>query len=284
MQRLIWSDISAGVVHEARCGGATGWHETRRWELGRHIGAALPREKGGLVVVAGTDIVFLSDEGKSSPFVRLEADPNLVTFNDAKCDSRGRLWAGTSATDLSSRRGSLYRVDLDGTVTSMLDGVTLSNGMDWSPDEKSFYYIDSSTRTVDAFDFDSVRGLISNRRTVIEIPAGGGLLDGMAVDREGCIWVAVAGIGEIRRYAPDGLLRGCVTVPAPFGTSCTFGGPDGGYLFITSVKMDYPDEVLAVLAPFGLNVEDSKKRSAESGSLFVCRPGVTGKAATPFGG
>jgi sugar lactone lactonase YvrE len=284
LRRLIWSDISAGVVHEAKFEGTAGWQETRRWELRRHIGAALPRDKGGLVVVCGTEIVFLDDEGEITPFARLDADPNLVAFNDAKCDSRGRLWAGTSATDLRSRRGSLYRIDPDGKIAMVLDRVTLSNGLDWSPDEATFYYIDSSTRTVDAFDFDVIRGSIGNRRTIVEIPAGGGLFDGMAVDREGCIWVAVAGVGEIRRYAPDGLLLGCVTVPAPFGTSCAFGGRDGGLLFITSVKMDYSDEVLMALEQFGLNIEDAKKRTPTSGSLFVCKPGVTGRPATPFGG
>jgi sugar lactone lactonase YvrE len=284
LQRLIWSDISAGVVHEAKFEGAAGWQENRRWELRRHIGAALPRNNGGLVVVGGTEIFFLDDDGKITPFARLNADQNQVAFNDAKCDSRGRLWAGTSATDLKSRRGSLYRIDLDGKITMVLDRVTLSNGLDWSPDEATFYYIDSSTRTVDAFDFDVIRGSIGNRRAIVEIPAGGGLFDGMAVDREGCIWVAVAGVGEIRRYAPDGLLLGCVTVPAPFGTSCAFGGRDGRELFITSVKMEYSDEVLMALEKFGLNFGNAKKRTPTSGSLFVCKPGVTGRPATPFGG
>src|ERR1700686_5493892 len=132
--RLLWSDIREGIVHEAKPDRAGGWRESRRWTVGRPFGAALPRARGGLVVVGGTEIFMLDEAGDIAPFVRLDADPKLISLNDAKCDARGRLWTGTYANDLRPGGGALYRIDADGTVTQMLDNVTGSNGLDWSPD------------------------------------------------------------------------------------------------------------------------------------------------------
>jgi len=278
--RLLWSDNAMGIIHEGKTDGAGAWHESRRWNLDRPIGAAIPRVKGGLIVVGSTDIFVLDEAGKTSAFASLDADPNLVTLNDAKCDSRGRLWAGTYATDLSTARGALYRIDPDATVTAMLTSVTISNGLDWSPDDSTFYYIDSLKRSVDAFDFDSSSGTISNRRTLLTVDVGGP--DGMAVDREGHLWVAVYGLGEVRRYTPDGTLLGCIEISTPAVTSCAFGGLDGGDLLITSV-VEIPDAVLPIIG-LGKEVAEKAAKAPGAGGLFVCRPGVTGLPATPFAG
>jgi sugar lactone lactonase YvrE len=232
--------------------------------------------------VGGTEVFFLNDDGNVTPFARLEADPNLVRLNDAKCDPEGRLWLGTLTTDFATRRGALYRIDPDGKVTTVLTDVALSNGLDWSPDAATFYYIDSSRHTVDAFDFDAARASLSRRRTVVTVPFGEGVPDGMTVDREGRLWVALAGSGEIRCYTPDGTLLARVVASAPVVTSCAFGGIDGADLFITSAALRLPERFLA--HGFSAAVVEGSHRAPGAGGLFVCRPGTTGKPGTPFAG
>lgn len=281
-KRFLWLDNAQGIIHEAKSDGRGGWRETRRWNLGRRTGAAIPRTKGGLVVIAGTDVLLMNDAGDLTPFARIDADPNVVGLNDAKCDPRGRLWSGTVAHDFTPKASKLYRIDPDGSVTTMLDGVSLSNGLDWSPDGGTLYYIDSGDRTVDALDFDMVHGTIGRRRTLVEFPRGQGP-DGMTVDREGCLWVAVFGPGEVRRYAPDGSLVACVAVSAPATTSCAFGGADGGDLFITSASIRLPEELLPMMG-FGPEMVEKVANAPGAGGVFCCRPGATGKPATPFAG
>lgn len=281
--RLLWLDNTVGLIHEAKSDGAGSYRESRRWNLDRPAGAAIPQAKGGLVVAGGVEIFLLSEAGDIAPFARLDADPNRIHVNDAKCDPQGRLWVGTLASDFTPALGALYRVDPDGTITTMLKQVTLSNGMDWSPDGATFYYIDSGARSVDAFDFDAARGAISRRRTIVTIARGEGVPDGMTVDREGCLWVAVPATGEVRRYAPDGALLTRVEISAPAVTSCAFGGADGKDLLITSAAVRLPDAVLPLV---GFTAEMAEKAAAApgAGGLFVCRPGATGRPATPFAG
>lgn len=289
-KRLVWCDNAIGVIHEARLEGTSDWRESRRWTLGRHIGAAIPRARGGFIVVAGTDILMLNEAGDIAPFARLDADPLLVGLNDAKCDPQGRLWAGTLCNDLitstsgvTTGRGALYRIDPDGTVTTILKNVTLSNGLDWSPDGSTFYYIDSHSLSVDAFDFDPEHGTISNRRTVVTIKRGEGMPDGMTVDSEGCLWVAVLGAGEIRRYAPSGTQLSHIEVSAPAVTSCAFGGPDGADLFITSACVRLPHATMTIYG-FSAEVVENSSTAPGAGGLFTCRPNVKGKPATLFAG
>lgn len=282
-RRVLWSDNPNGIIHEARPDDQGGWRESRRWSLGRPIGAAIPRAKGGLVVVGGTEIFLVDDVGSIAPFARLDADPNLVRFNDAKCDPQGRLWAGTLANDFTLGRGALYRIDPSGTVTTMLEGMNISNGLDWSPDGATFYFADTATRVVDAFDFDATRGTISRRRTIVTIPKGEGTTDGMTVDREGYLWVAIPGTGEVRRYMPDGTLVARVRISALAASSCAFGGTDRGDLFITSASIRLPDLVLPVIG-FSAEMADNIAKAPGAGGLFVCRPGTTGRPETPFAG
>jgi sugar lactone lactonase YvrE len=281
--RLIWSDNIVGTIREARPSETGEWREVRQWKPARSLGAAIPRAAGGLIVAAGTELLALSESGACSVFARINADGARVQLNDARCDSKGRLWVGTLAPDFSQGLGALYRVDPDGAVTTMLESVSISNGLDWSPDESTFYFIDSGKNSVDAFDFDGDSGSISRRRTVITFSKGEGVADGMTVDSEGCLWVAVFGSGEVRRFAPDGVLRARVAISAPGVTSCAFGGPDGGDLFITSGSIRLPD---AALAKVGFSVEVAEKiaNAPGAGGLFVCRPGVNGKPAVPFAG
>jgi sugar lactone lactonase YvrE len=281
-RRLLWSDNEVGIIHEAKLDGEGCYRESNRWNVGRSIAAVIPRAKGGLIVVAGTEIFTLAENGDIVRFAVLDADASLVKGNEAKCDPTGRLWVGTRSSDFSPGRGALYRIDPDGVVNTMLHNVTISNGLDWSPDGSTFYYIDSPTLSVDAFDFDMVRGTISNRRGIATIKFGEGAPDGMTVDREGCLWVAVFTSGEVRRFAPDGALLARVEISAPAVTSCTFGGSDGGDLFITSAALRLPD----VLATYGFSSEvlANSHVAPGAGGVFFCRPGATGKPSTPFAG
>ena len=277
--RLLWSDHESGVIHEAQSDGRGGWRQTGTWNLRRPLAVALPRSSGGLVVAGGTEVFMLDAAGTVTPFTRIEADPQRVRFNDAKCDPRGRLWAGTLAVDFSPTAG-LYRIDPDGAVTVMLQNARLANGLDWSPDGRIFYFIDSLARTVDAFDFNLEAGTIANRRTVVTLGWGCGLPNGMTVDREGCLWLAATGAAEVQRYTPEGKLLGQVTISTPAATSCAFGGPDCAELFITSRRGRLPEIALSA----GVAAEMMENDGPEAGGVFVHRPGQTGTPATPFAG
>ena len=194
--RFLWSDNALGLIHEARRSAHGEWLETNCWKIGRPLAAAVPRMGGGLAIASGDEILLMDDVGKITPFARLDVISSQVHLNDAKCDPQGRLWAGTRDLDFSRvgqlitpGRAALYKIDPDGSVTTMVEGISLSNGMDWSPDGQTMYYIDTYMRRVDAFDFDQTSGSITNRRTVVSIPTGLGLPDGMTVDAEGCLWL-----------------------------------------------------------------------------------------------
>ena len=278
---IVWSDIRTGVIHEGKPDSRGGWYEHRRWDLGRPFGTAIPRHKGGLIVLSGTEVFMLDDDGVVVPYIRLDGVPSAMNFNDGKCDPRGRLWAGTFAHD-HSPCGILYRIDPDGTVSPMLENLMGSNGLDWSPDDSIFYHIDSTRQTVSAYDFDIELGTICKQRVIVSIARGEGIPDGMTVDRDGCLWIAVVGRG-VRKYAPDGRLLARVDTSTPMVTSCAFGGSDGQDLFITSVSMTAPPSALGLLGFTQQNAEEITKAPG-TGGLFVCRPGSSGKPATPFAG
>ncbi|MCS7044713.1 MAG: SMP-30/gluconolactonase/LRE family protein [Bryobacteraceae bacterium] len=264
--RLYFVDIMACRV--LRWDPATGALE--RMDTGEPVGAAALREEGGLVCALESG--FAVADAFGGRLRRLAAHEGAapdVRMNDGKCDPAGRFWAGTMAYDFRPGAGALYRLDPDGTVTRMLDGVTISNGLDWTSDGAVMYYIDTPRAAVEAFDFDAGRGTISGRRTVVKIPEGAGLPDGMTLDAEGRIWVALWGGGAVRCYSPEGKLEEVIEVPAPQTTSCCFGGADFGELYITSARGGLSEAALAE-APL-------------SGAVFVARPGVRGRAARRFG-
>jgi sugar lactone lactonase YvrE len=278
-RRLLWVDHAGQVVHEARDDGHGSWKESRRWAAGCTVSAALPRARGGLLISGGNEIFLLDDAGRRTSFACLDFDPVLCRLNDVKCDALGRLWAGTLTRDFSPR-AALYRIDPDGTVARVLQNVSLANGFDWSPDRSTFYFIDSIRCSVDAFDCDLERGMLTNRRVVVAIDATQGVPNGMTVDVDGGLWVALTGGGRVCRFAPDGTLLARVNVSVPGATSCAFGGPDGSDLFITSRTGRVPE----VIGALGLPEKMMESRGPEAGALFVCRPGVAGAPATPFAG
>jgi len=263
---LYFVDILRGRVHRFD----PAQEQVRSFDVGRMVGA--------VVLTDGDDLVLAVQDG----FARLDtrtgtvrtvaqldgAQPDL-RFNDGKCDPSGRMWAGTMALDERHGAGALYRLDPDARLHRMLGDVTVSNGLDWSADGATMYFIDSPTRTIDVFDFDLTGGTISNRRTFARIPRGGGFPDGMTLDAEGYVWVALWGGGAVHRYAPDGRCDTVVRVPTRYPTSCAFGGSDLGDLFITTAHVK--------LTP------QERAEQPQAGGVFVVRPGPKGRPANRFG-
>lgn len=261
---LIWLDIEPGTVH--RYDPATGADGVK--EAGGRVGFAVLRAFGGLVVGVEHSFVAIGEQGAVEQIAVVE--PQAPTrFNDGNCDARGRLYAGTMALDESSPVGSLYRLDPDGSVERLLADVTVSNGLDWSPTDDTLYYVDSAIG-VDKFDFDVETGRLSERRPFIRLKDPGVVPDGLAVDVEGFIWVALWGGWAVRRYTPDGELEREIKLPTAQITSCAFGGHELDELYITSARVGLSDGDLA--------------RQLHAGSLFCHRPGVVGRAQNPFRG
>ncbi|MDO7846586.1 SMP-30/gluconolactonase/LRE family protein [Hymenobacter sp. M29] len=266
-ERLYWVDIEGRALHVFDP--ATG--DDRRYPVGKRIGTVVPLRNGNALVALQTGIHEI--DLTTGHLTRL-ADPitdQYLRFNDGKCDPAGRFWVGTFDLMLRPHAGTLYRFDPDGSMHVMLRRITNSNGIAWSLDQATMYYIDTPTLAVQAFDYDNRTGSIANPRVVVRIPEGTGGPDGMTIDTEGMLWVALWGAGALHRYDPaTGALLQAITVPAPFTSSCAFGGPGLATLFITSARGGL---TAAQLREFPL-----------SGNVFAVQPGVAGVPACFFGG
>ena len=263
--RLLWVDIESHELHvfdPAR--------SDRTIALDDRVSAAAPTESGGvLVALAGRLAVVDLDDESVRTLVEVPHGSD-TRLNDGACDAAGRFWVGSMALDYSPGHGALYRYSHDGGLDRVLGEVTLSNGIGWSPDGATMYYIDSMAYRVDRFEFDLATGEISGRRPLIVIERGAGIPDGLTVDDEGGIWVALWGGACIRRYSPHGELERVVEVPADNVTSCCFGGEDGRSLYITTASVELPAE----------------RHSTQllAGSVFVTDVGVSGPPARAFAG
>jgi sugar lactone lactonase YvrE len=265
--RLLWVDILAPAVHLSDP--ATG--EDRILPLGELVGAVLPRRKGGFVAALGGSIRLLDlDRGAAETLCTPEPDKPGNRFNDANCDRAGRLFVGTMALDAGPGQGTLWRLDPDGTLTAVERGVHVSNGLGWSSDDRVFYFTDTGTRTVYAYDYDIATGTARNRRVFATIPEADGKPDGLAVDAEGHVWIALWDGWGVVRFAPDGTRVGFVSLPVPRPTSLAFGGADLRTLFVTSARVRLSAAQLAE-APL-------------SGSVFALDPGVAGVPVGDFAG
>ncbi|GAA4292889.1 SMP-30/gluconolactonase/LRE family protein [Streptomyces venetus] len=229
--RLLWIDILGSRVHTYDP--ATGRRTVRRTE--QHVGAVKPRAGGGLVLNL-RDGIGLLDGDLDGGFRWLHHEPVPGRrANDAAVAPDGTLWAGTMRYDEAPGGGTLSRISGDGSVAVILDDVAVSNGTGWSPDGRLMYYIDSPTRRIDVFDFAD--GQVSGRRTLAEIEDGAGFPDGLTVDAEGCVWVALWEGAAVRRYTPDGELDRVIPFPVPRVTACAFAGPDLTDLYITTARV-----------------------------------------------
>lgn len=236
-QVLWWVDIPNRALH--RYDPATG-HDSMR-ELSQMAGAVALREAGGLVLAVQEGFALLGDRDLEM-IAAVEADRPDMRMNDGYCDARGRFWAGTMSLGRRGPFGGLYRLDADRRVTTVLTGVGTSNGIDWSPDGRTLYYIDSYLQTVDAFDVEPESGELGNRRTLVRYAADGGHGDGLVVDAEGHLWVALWGGSAVHRYTPDGDLELVIELPATQVTKPAFGGPDLEDLYITTAASRHPEE------------------------------------------
>jgi sugar lactone lactonase YvrE len=266
-RQLVWVDIEGHDIHLSDPD--TGADE--RIHVAEHIGC---------VVAAGDDLLVL---GLRSGFAVLDLaarrrvhieDPEHHLpdnrFNDGKCDPAGRLWAGTMAIDESHGAGALYRLDPDLTVHLMIPSVSISNGLDWSLDHRTMYYVDSPTRRVVAYDYDERTGAIGNPRAVFQVPEDAGFPDGMSIDEEGCLWIALWNGARVIRLDPArGEMVDRIDMPVSRPSSCAFGGADLDELFITSASNLPPVR---------------RAREPQAGGVFRVRPGVRGLPAVDFAG
>jgi sugar lactone lactonase YvrE len=227
--RLIWIDILGSRIHTYDP--VSGRRSVRTTP--QHIGAVKPRAGGGLVLNL-RDGVGLLDPDDTFRWLHHEAVPGRRA-NDAAVAPDGSLWAGTMRYDEAPGGGTLSRVTGDGSVEVVLDDVAVSNGTGWSPDGSLMYYIDSPTRRVDVFDHE--HGSVANRRPFVEIEDGAGFPDGLTVDAEGCVWVALWEGSAVRRYTPDGELDRVIPLPVPRVTACAFAGPELTDLYITTARV-----------------------------------------------
>ncbi|WP_116950172.1 SMP-30/gluconolactonase/LRE family protein [Jiangella endophytica] len=259
---LYWVDAPAGHLWR--------WDHASRdvayREIGETLGSMALIDGGGFLLAARRGVLVLPGwNGLPSLWRQVEPD-HATRFNDGRCDPDGRFVAGTAAHD-PRFTGTLYRLDPDGGVAALVDGIGISNGLDWSPDGHWFYHVDTIAQTVNRYRWDAAAGVPSEPEVLIEVPSGDGLPAGLTVDAEGCLWLAVRGAGEVRRHTPDGRLLGAVAVPTPNVSGCAFGGPHRNELYITTAAQAAPQ--------YG-------REGRLAGDVFVVTTPVRGQRRVPF--
>jgi sugar lactone lactonase YvrE len=239
---------------------------------GQMIGTVVPAESEKMMVALENGFYqFDPETGAKKLIANPEEGIDGNRFNDGKCDPVGRFWAGTMSTEGKRQAGALYRLDPDSSVHKMIDNVSTSNGIVWSPDYTKMYYIDTPTRKVMAWDYDNETGEISNPETAIDVPEEMGYPDGMTIDAEGNVWIALWGGSAVGCWNPEtGELLRTIDVPAKNVTSCAFGDDDLGTLYITTARQGTSDEEL--------------EKFPHAGGVFKIRPGVKGEEAFFFKG
>ncbi|HTT53529.1 MAG TPA: SMP-30/gluconolactonase/LRE family protein [Streptosporangiaceae bacterium] len=267
---LMWVDILAGHLHRYRPGEGDSVFHT----AGVAVGAAGPRAGGGYVLAAadGFRLVDAAGQPAGGPW-RPRGMLADVRFNDGACDPAGRFWAGTVAADRRPGAGALYRLDPGGQISVLLDGVTESNGLGWSPDGGTFYYIDSGEPQprIRAFPCDLAAGTLGRPRDLVQPPASYGIPDGLVVDTGGGLWVAFWGGGAVRRYSAAGELLAELPVPVSQPSCPAFGGPGLEDLYLTTA-WENMTEAQRAAEPLAGNV------------LHTRAGGVAGQPAGRFGG
>jgi sugar lactone lactonase YvrE len=254
---LRWVDMLAGDVLFLAANG-----NVERRHVAIVVAALRPRRAGGAVLGIERGFALEDADGTITRLDELWTDER-IRMNEGACDPDGRFYCGSMAYDKQQGVGALYRLAPDGSVRVVLEDVTVSNGLDWSPDGSLAYYNDTDTGRVDVFDYEPEAGL-SGRRPFVET---GARPDGLSVDAEGGVWVALSNAGAVRRYTPDGTLDDVVELPVTKVTACTFGGPRLEELFITTSRE-------------GLDAD----AEAAAGSLFRAVPGVRGMPVREFAG
>jgi sugar lactone lactonase YvrE len=263
---LLSVDITRGTV--VRWDPSTGAES--RIAVAGEVSAVVPRHTDGVILAIDRQLVLRQSDNAEKVLATVEPDLDENRFNDCRCDPQGRLWAGTMSKRRTPGTAALYRLSPEGELTTAVEHTTISNGLGWSVSGERMYFVDSTTQRVDAFDFDQAAGAISERRPIITVDPRDGLPDGLTVDAEDGIWLALFGGGVVRRYRPDGTLDAVVELPVSNPTCPAFGGPELDTLYITTAQHRLSKEQV--------------RREPLAGALFALRPGVRGLRASSFAG
>lgn len=266
-QALYWVDIDGKAIlryHPAS--------DSRQvFPQDHEIGCVLPRRDGGFVAGIDDGLAYLGADLRSMAlFATPESHILRTRFNDGQCDRRGRLWVASADRDESEPLGAIYRLNELGKLSREISGIMVGNGVAWSPDNGTMYFVDSGYGTIYALDYDIDTGTACNRRDFARVDKGYGCPDGLTVDAEGFIWSAHWSGWRVTRYDPAGRIERVLELPVPNVTSLTFGGPDMDLLFITSARLGLSASQIAE-APL-------------SGGLFVVAPGARGLPECAFAG
>ncbi len=260
-------DILTGRVYRARFRADGTPEHVRVYQLPTTVGMIAPVEgDDGWLLGAGRSFVHLALDGTQRTLA--DVSPAGTRMNDGACDPQGRFWGGTLADDHHAGGGALYRLERNGRVEQMLDGLTISNGVGWSPDGSTMYLVDSGPRVIHAYRFDGASGTISAGRVLVSVPEDVGAPDGMTVDAAGDLWVAIYGGGRVHRYAPDGALREVRSIPARECTCCAFAGPGLTRLYVTTATEGWTDE--------------QRRAEPAAGLVYRLDTDATGRPAAPF--
>ncbi|AQS56957.1 SMP-30/gluconolactonase/LRE family protein [Novibacillus thermophilus] len=267
-QVLYWVDVQEKRVHVYD----PYKHENRSIQLNQFVGAVVPREAGGVALALASGFYTLDLRTEALCFIG-DPERHLTNnrFNDGKCDPKGRFWAGTMSLMGEAEQGTLYRLNTNESIQPVLTNVSVSNGICWSPDHQTMYYIDTPTQSVTAFDYELETGNISKSRVVIKVPDREGKPDGMTIDEEGMLWIAHWGGYQVARWNPyTGKKLDRILLPASLCTSCVFGGKNLDELFITTAR-------------FGIS-EDELSKQPHAGGLFRVKTNVKGAPTYAFKG
>jgi sugar lactone lactonase YvrE len=237
-QRLAWVDTTRPALHLFSPWGAI----DRVFPLAKTVGSVVvPAGARNMLLLAGQgglDAIDL-DDGRTRTVLELDLGRPDAFLNDSRCDPAGNLWAGVTTLGETPGAGMLVRITPSGAVTTVLEGLTIPNGMDWSPDGTLFYFVDSPSGRIDVYPFDARDGSLGERRTFAAIGSGDGFPDGLTVDADGFVWVAHWGGSKVSRIAPGGELDRVISLPVMRVSSCTFGGADLCDLYVTTASKDF---------------------------------------------
>jgi len=265
-QCLYWVDILGSIVHVTDPASGT----DRTIAMAQPVGAIVLRERGGLALALRDGVALVDVDGGTPRMAAALAARPGIRMNDAKADPAGRLWCETMESDGAAGEGSLLRLEPGGRLEVVIDGLAIPNGIDWSLDGRTMYFAESVERTVRAYPFDPDTGALGRPEVIVSLMEEDGMPDGLTVDAEGCIWLAIWGGWGVRRYQPDGREIERIDLPVAQVTCPAFGGPHLDELFLTSAHEWF--------------AAGEMPGQPQAGGLFRARPGVVGRAPARFAG